>query len=148
MASIITSVLGGNFLSGLASVINSIRGKSPEDAEKLAELAQKYQADFQQAALAAQSAQTQGQLATDKQEAANPNWFVAGWRPWVGWVCGFGLFFQFIVGPLATWGSGLAHHPVTFPALDMGTLMTLLGGLLGLGGMRSYEKVQGAANNH
>lgn len=93
--------------------------------------------------LAAMTAQTD----INKAEATNPNWFVAGWRPYVGWICGSGLLVQFIVRPLAMWGSALAGHAVEFPSLDMGTLMTLLTGMLGLGAMRSYEKSQGVEAN-
>lgn len=92
-------------------------------------------------------AQLIAQTDINKAEATNPNWFVAGWRPYVGWICGTGLVVQFIVRPFAIWGSALAGHAVDFPSLDMGTLMTLLTGMLGLGAMRSYEKLQGAEGN-
>src|SRR5690242_5162672 len=92
--------------------------------------------------------QLQGQLDINKAEATNPNWLVAGWRPFVGWVCGFGLASQFLIGPFATWIAALLGHPIVYPSLDMGTLMTLLSGLLGLGGLRTYEKVNNAAQNH
>jgi hypothetical protein len=88
--------------------------------------------------------QVSAQLAVDQAEASNQRLFVAGWRPAIGWVCGLGLFVQFIVNPLATWGAALAKHPIAFPSLDLGTLMTLLLGMLGLGGMRTYEKVNSA----
>lgn len=76
----------------------------------------------------------------NKQEAASTNWFVAGWRPFVGWVCGLGLAYQFLVRPIAIGITG-----ADFPSLDMGTLATLLAGMLGLGGMRMTEKIQGVA---
>ena len=89
-----------------------------------------------------------GQIEVDKVEAASPNMFVAGWRPFVGWVCASGLAMQFLIGPLFTWISALVGHATTFPGLDTGTLTTLLIGMLGLGGMRTVEKLQGAAGNH
>lgn len=85
------------------------------------------------------------QVEVNKVEAASASVFVAGWRPFVGWVCGSGLAIQFVVAPLATWGAELAGKHVTFPPLDMGTLLTLLGGLLGLGSLRTVEKLQGKA---
>lgn len=88
--------------------------------------------------------QVTAQIEVDKQEAANANIFVAGWRPFIGWICGTGLACQFIIGPLFTWGALLLKNPTPFPTLDLGTLMTLLLGMLGLGGMRTYEKVAGA----
>lgn len=90
----------------------------------------------------------QGQIDTNKVEAANPNMFVAGWRPYVGWVCGTGFAIQFVVAPIAEWGAALAGHPVKFPELDMGTLLTLLGGMLGIGGLRTFEKTKGVNRRH
>lgn len=88
--------------------------------------------------------QVTAQIDVNKQEAANANMFVAGWRPFIGWICGTGLACQFVVGPFFTWGATLLQHPTPFPTLDLGTLFTLLAGMLGLGGMRTYEKVAGA----
>lgn len=90
-------------------------------------------------------AQIAGQMDINKVEAANPSLFVSGWRPGIGWVCGAGFAVQFVVGPLAEWGSALYGHPVKFPQMDMGTMMPLLLGMLGLGGMRTAEKIQGVA---
>lgn len=90
----------------------------------------------------------QGQIETNKVEAANPNMFVAGWRPFVGWVCGTGFAVQFVIAPIAEWLAALSGHPVKFPELDMETLLTLLGGLLGLGGLRTFEKLKGANRRH
>ena len=86
------------------------------------------------------------QAAINTEEAKSTNWFVSGWRPYIGWTCGTGLAFQFVVAPLATWGATLYGHPVVFPTLDMGTLVTLLFGMLGLGGMRTYEKLKGVSS--
>jgi hypothetical protein len=86
-----------------------------------------------------------GQIQVNLAEAGSRSVFVSGWRPFVGWVCGVGLVTQFLVCPLFTWGSALAGHPTTFPSLDMGTLLTLLAGMLGLGGLRTYEKLNGVA---
>ena len=97
------------------------------------------------AALAAETDLAKGQLAVNQAEAASGNGFVGGWRPFIGWVCGTGLAFQFLVAPLGTWGAALAGHPVAVPDLDMSTLSTLLIGMLGLGGMRTLEKIQGVA---
>ena len=82
-----------------------------------------------------------GQMEINKIEAANPSVFVSGWRPAVGWVCVLGLVYTFLVQPLLSWVSGIRAIPVP-PQLDMGDLVTLLCGLLGMGGLRTYEKVQ------
>lgn len=83
------------------------------------------------------------QIQVNQAEAQSPDFFRSGWRPFVGWICGVGLGVQFLVGPVATWVSSLMGHPLAFPELDMGTLMTLLAGLLGLGTLRTAEKVKG-----
>jgi hypothetical protein len=87
-------------------------------------------------------AQIAGQLEINKVEAANPSIFVSGWRPFVGWVCGFGLVYSFLGQPLLTWVANINHYGVP-PALDISTLLTVLGGMLGLGGLRTIEKLNG-----
>lgn len=89
-------------------------------------------------------AEMAGQMEINKVEAANASVFVSGWRPFVGWVCGGGLVYTFIGQPLLSWASLIWNFPIP-PNLDMGTLITLLGGLLGLGGMRTAEKIKGVA---
>lgn len=98
--------------------------------------------------LAAAMLVIQGQIDTNKAEATNPNLFVAGWRPAVGWVCAIGLGTQFLIGPMATWIAALMNHPIVFPSLDMETLFTLLFGMLGLTAARTVEKVNGINSGH
>jgi hypothetical protein len=88
-------------------------------------------------------AQIVGQLKVNEVEAANPNLFTSGWRPFIGWVCGSGFAIQFVVGPLGEWASNLAGHPVKFPQMDIEAMMPLLFGMLGLGAYRTAEKIQG-----
>ncbi len=82
-----------------------------------------------------------GQLEVNKQEAAG-NWFQAGWRPTAGYVCVAGFGYQFLLQPFLTWYS-LNHGGVVPPTLDVGDLMTVLLGMLGLGTLRTYEKKNG-----
>ena len=86
-------------------------------------------------------AQITGQMEINKVEAASSSLFVSGWRPSIGWICGAGFAVQFVIGPLAEWGAALAGHPVKFPQMDTGTMMPLLLGMLGLGGLRTAEKL-------
>jgi drug/metabolite transporter (DMT)-like permease len=79
-------------------------------------------------------------------EAANPRLFVSGWRPFIGWVCGSALAFQLVIAPMLMWGSTLAHHPVQPPIMQTELLTTLLISMLGMGGMRTVEKLQGVAS--
>jgi hypothetical protein len=105
----------------------------------------KMQQDGTLAQLAADTELAKGQLLVDQAEAANTSVFVSGWRPFIGWVCGSGLAYQFVFSPLLTWGAALVGHPVVTPTLDLSTLLTLLLGMLGLGGMRTVEKLNGKA---
>lgn len=86
----------------------------------------------------------QGQLDVNKQEAASASTFVSGWRPYIGWVCGTALGYQFLVHPLLCWLSAAQGWPVP-PRLDIDTLLTLLTGMLGLAGLRTGEKFKGVA---
>lgn len=86
------------------------------------------------------------QVEINKIEAGNTNVFVSGWRPFIGWVCGTALAFQLVAAPLVMWGSEIAGHRVALPAMQTELLTTLLVGMLGLGGMRTVEKLQGVAS--
>jgi Holin of 3TMs, for gene-transfer release len=88
---------------------------------------------------------TINQSDVDKAEAANANVFVSGWRPMIGWVCGAALASQYILRPLIQWGFSIAHQPLpTLPGID-DNLWQLMFGMLGLGGLRTFEKVKGVA---
>lgn len=84
-----------------------------------------------------------GQIAVNKAEAESTDPFRAGWRPFIGWVCGLGLAFQFVVRPLANWIIAINGQTTFLPGLELETLMTLLFGLLGLGAYRTVEKTKG-----
>jgi hypothetical protein len=84
------------------------------------------------------------QILVNMKEAESPSVFKGGWRPMVGWICASGLGYQFVLNPFLSWGSLIYGYPVP-PLLEIGTLMTLLFGMLGLGSFRSYEKAQGVA---
>ena len=79
------------------------------------------------------------QIEVNIQEAQHQSIFVAGWRPFVGWICGLGLAYQAILHNLIEWLSGIYGFPVP-PAPDSEVLIYVLGGLLGLGALRTYEK--------
>jgi|TARA_R110000765_G_scaffold146729_1_gene249144 hypothetical protein len=85
-----------------------------------------------------------GQLAINAEEAKSKNLFVSGWRPSVGWCCSLALFAHFLVFPtMDVVTAYMGIEAVPYPAFDMDSLMTVLLGLLGLGGMRSFEKAKG-----
>ncbi len=116
------------------SVINKIWPdpvKQSEEQRKLQELAQKGNLEE----LNAEVKLLISQVDLNKVEAAHKSIFVAGWRPFVGWVCGFGLLYNVILAPfLDIW--------LTVPEVETDLLYPVLLGMLGLGGMRSFEKVK------
>lgn len=92
------------------------------------------------------------QIDVNAAEATNPSLFVSGWRPAVGWICAIGCAYGFLFQPFLAWvvllfGAMIHAALPAPPALDMDTLLTLLGGLLGIGGLRTIEKVKGVARN-
>jgi hypothetical protein len=90
----------------------------------------------------------QGQLETNKVEAGSQSMFVAGWRPFIGWVCGAGCAWNWIGLPVAKFALAAAGHPLPLNPADLSEMMPLLIGMLGLGGMRTFEKVQGVQAGH
>lgn len=84
------------------------------------------------------------QIEVNKAEAASGNAFASSWRPSVGYVCVMGLAYTFLIQPFLAWYS-INNAMSAPPSLDMGTLITLLGGLLGLSGLRTTEKIKGVA---
>jgi TM2 domain-containing membrane protein YozV len=94
------------------------------------------------------------QLAVNAVEAKHENIFVAGWRPFIGWVCGFAFAYNFIIQPLfvfliwaLTTFYGVEFPIANLPDLDMASLLAVLGGILGLGTLRTYEKRTGTNMN-
>lgn len=129
----------GAVLSGVGNLAKDIRvaitGKDPiKEAEVNAKL---LELEF-----LAEKAQTDINLA----EASNPNLFVSGWRPFIGWICGVGLFYHFIGFSVFQWAIALWKLDVTAPVLDTGGLMSLVLAMLGMGGLRTFEKVKGVVN--
>lgn len=82
------------------------------------------------------------QIDVNKIEAASDDKFKSRWRPAVGWVCVSGYAYQFLAWPMITWASDIFKWPAP-PTLDIGELSVMLGGLLGLGVYRTYEKKHG-----
>ena len=109
----------------------------PDKAER-----EKAQAELVKMQLNGELQQLAGQLEVNKAEAAHQSVFVAGWRPFIGWVCGVALCYQFVLRPVVTWAvPSLGYTVAEMPGLD-DNLWELMFGMLGLGGLRSYEKIK------
>ncbi len=83
-----------------------------------------------------------GQMEVNKAEAQHQSIFVAGWRPAIGWVCAAAFAFKFVVGPTAAVLMAVAGHPITLPEFDFSEMSTILLGMLGLGTLRTVEKIK------
>jgi hypothetical protein len=86
-----------------------------------------------------------GQLDINKVEAANPSVFVSGWRPFVGWVCGMACAWNWIGLKIALFVAAYFNHPLNLASADMSEMMPVLMGMLGIGGLRTIEKLNGVA---
>ena len=127
-------------LEALIGPVTGLLDKFVEDKDQKARLAHDL------ATMAERHAQelAKGQLAINAEEAKSRSMFVAGWRPFVGWSCGLALFWHFLGLPVTLFVTSFAGVELPpLPAFDMDTLMTVLLGMLGLGGMRSFEKFKG-----
>lgn len=83
------------------------------------------------------------QIEVNKVEAQHRTVFVAGWRPFTGWICASALAYHFILEPIIIFALATQNIQLTLPTFDMGSLLTVLMGMLGLGGLRTYEKAKG-----
>lgn len=83
------------------------------------------------------------QMTLNQRDAVSTRFWQAGWRPFIGWVCGMAFCWHFLIGPMVSTIAGTFGYPFVGPSFEMEALNTTLFGLLGLGAMRSYEKVKG-----
>ena len=97
------------------------------------------------ALLQGQISMNQGQMEINKVEAASPTLFVAGWRPFVGWVCGSACAWNWVGLPVAKFVAAAFHHAIEVAPADLTQMLPLLMGLLGMGALRTYEKTKGVA---
>lgn len=129
-------------LTTLIAPVTGLLDKFIEDKDQKAKLAHEV------ATMAQRHAQelAKGQIEINKAEAASGSVFKGGWRPFIGWVCGIAFAYHFILQPLLLFL--VAVIGVSLPALpefDMSTLLPVLGGMLGLGSLRSFEKYKGVS---
>jgi hypothetical protein len=128
-----------NLLGSLVQPVTGLLDKFIEDKD------QKNQLAHEISTMAERHAQelAKGQLEINKAEAQSRNVFIAGWRPFLGWTMGFAMAYNYVIQPIAIFVLGQLNYLVTLPALDMTEMMPVLLGMLGLGGLRTYEKKKG-----
>jgi hypothetical protein len=137
----ISDIIGGIF-SPIKDIVSEVvvdKDKRDQVNLELARLEDQAQARLDAATL--------GQIEVNKVEAANGSIFVAGWRPFVGWVGGVGFGYNLIVQPFSEFLARVNGYSGTFPTLDNTLIITIMGGMLGIGGMRTFEKVKGVSTN-
>jgi hypothetical protein len=137
-------MLGDLIKGALGPILDGVLRFIP-DKNKRAEAQEQFEGQM----LNALTSLVAGQLEINAQQAKHSSVFVAGARPFIMWVCGVALLWQFLLEPMATWTllAFSTRELPEFPKLDMGPLMTLLLGMLGLGGLRTYEKRLGVARS-
>jgi hypothetical protein len=122
----------------------------PDPAQKAAaalELA-RMQQNGELAQLAAETDLAKLQVQVNLEEAKSANWFVAGWRPFIGWTCGCGLAYVSIIEPVARFAAQVwFHYTGSFPVIDTTITMQVLLGMLGLAAARTVEKVRNVEGN-
>lgn len=100
------------------------------------------EAEFLKMAMDGELKQTIAQLEINAKEAAHPSVFVAGWRPFFGWAGGAGFVYATILQPLLAWGAQIKGWPAP-PSLNLDLLWVVVTGMLGIGGLRTFEKTKG-----
>jgi len=140
MNPLITAVLGGLNIDGILGRFFPSKEKAQEFKATMEQELLRQEGEITKAALVVQ----QAQIEVNKVEAASASLFVSGWRPHVGWVCGFALSYVSILEPIARFVAQVFYgYNGAFPVIDTTITMQVLLGLLGLGGMRTFEKLKG-----
>lgn len=135
----------------IGPLVDKLVGLIPDPAarEKARAEALQHIMDQQDEMVKAFLASDQAQDAVNAEEAKNSNLFVSGWRPFIGWTCGAAFAWAFVVQPILIFILVACGKPIpSLPVIAVGEMMPLTTGMLGLAGMRTYEKIQNAQGNH
>jgi hypothetical protein len=124
----------------VGGIVNKFVDRIPDGNER-ARAKEELEREIINAANAAMLAQTE----INKTEAAHKSLFVAGWRPFIGWTCGAGIAWAMVVQPIAQWAIIIWGDGTPLPSIDTDYLMELIMGMLGMGGLRTFEKMRGVA---
>ena len=130
----------------ISALVSSILPVASEVIDRLVpdkNAAAKAKTEMQKALVDAETAGILGNLEINKIEAASRSVWVSGWRPFIGWSCGFAMLYAYVAQPILTFGLTQAGYLIDLPRVELGEMMPVLLGMLGLGGMRSFEKLKG-----
>jgi hypothetical protein len=135
----------GDLIAGLiGKVVDRVWPDATQKAQIALELEKMKQAgDFKALDDALERARMQ--VDVNKVEAASPDRFVAGWRPFIGWTCGAALAWHYVLSGFLVWLLALSGQEAIMPTVDLGDLIVILLGMLGLGAYRTTEKIKGVA---
>ena len=122
----------GDIGSVFTSIREAITGEKIKDPAEMAKISLQL-SELEQMA-------NQGQISINKIEAAHKSLFVAGWRPFIGWVCGVAIAYAFVAQPIIEWGIAIAQLDIEAPKLNVDTLYQLVLAMLGMATLRTYEK--------
>ena len=122
-------------LKDLINPVSKILDKFIVDKDLKVKLEHEIKTEIQRANLA--------QIDVNKAEAQHRSIFVAGWRPFIGWICAVAMGYHFVLQPIIVFVLSANGVNYDLPEFDMGSLMTIVMGILGLDGMRSFEKYKG-----
>lgn len=137
-----TPLVGGLITAALGIIDKVIPDPEAKARAKLEVIKLEQQGEFKK--LDADLQVMLAQAAINQEEAKSTDAFRGGWRPAVGWVCVLGMAYTYIAAPLLGWMSTARGWPVP-PTIDTFDLLIMLGGMLGFGGMRSFERIRGKA---
>lgn len=125
----------------VAAIKEALNGTKPEDLLAL----RKLDIEFQMFCLENGIKINLAQVEVNKEEAKNANIFVSGWRPFIGWICGFALLYVAIAEPMARFTFTMWGYTGSYPVVNTDITMQVLLGMLGLAGLRSYDKKMGTS---
>lgn len=115
----------------------AITGKDPEQQARILEQIATYEHELKM-----------GQISINREEAKSSNWFVAAWRPSLGWIGSIAIGYTFLISPMIEWYCKIHGIDAVAPTIDTQMLFNLVLALLGFGGLRTVEKIKGIHNDH
>lgn len=123
-------------LGAAAPIVEKLIGLIPDKAEQL-----RLQQELEMTLVKMEHERALEQVRLNQEEAKHPSIWVAGWRPFIGWIGGFGLLWAFLLQPLLVWVATVSGYTGNFPTLETNELMSLVFAMLGVGTLRTVDKI-------